>query len=626
MCGRPLLGLVLLLAAGACAESELVPEATSPPPSATTSLPPPTVAPEATTTTVAPATTTTTVTTTTVPPRELRTEPAPGGVVRVGIDANFVFGFTSGGRQFGPSLNPLLEGNTAPEVARLVVPGAYRIDPASGELLPWLVEQIPRPDNGGVAVADDGTVTVTYTVRPEAVWEDGTPVTGADLAFTNELIAGLDDEVLPSDGRTRTAHRLIEPGSVVVDGRSFTATLTAPSPAYEVLFEWVLPAHLIDPDTFVDDWNDRLWPSAGPFRFSSFEESPDVATQPSRIVLERNPNYWETDPATGAELPYLDQVEVLAYTGGAFNPTGAAQWLKTGDLDLGLAGLFRSYDRAAFDDPAGDGYVLLAEWDTLFELIAFNLTDTRFDVNPDSLNQHLAYRQAVLVALDRPALAEASGELAMGSILGVAVPGREHDAWSRYDDPAQASILLAELETELGRDLAAEPPALVYVSSHGDRTTVIGNEAVALLDAAGFDATADFDGDFFGSVLPGARYDVMAIRLFPGSAGLSGVAEMFGFLDPFAGETLFDWSAVGEPAREFSDLVAAAQRELDPDELAATLTAAEAILADTAVLYPLVRRQLTYRPYRPEAIQGYVPHRHQGWDTWNAAWWWSPTG
>ena len=50
----------------------------------------------------------------------------------------------------------------------------------------------------------------------------------------------------------------------------------------------------------------------------------------------------------------------------------------------------------------------------------------------------------------------------------------------------------------------------------------------------------------------------------------------------------------------------------------------EMILADNAVVYPLVRRQHSYRPYWPDRIQGIVPNRHQGWDTWNAAWWWSP--
>jgi hypothetical protein len=51
---------------------------------------------------------------------------------------------------------------------------------------------------------------------------------------------------------------------------------------------------------------------------------------------------------------------------------------------------------------------------------------------------------------------------------------------------------------------------------------------------------------------------------------------------------------------------------------------AETILADNAVIYPLLRRQLWLMPYWPERIQGVTPH--QGWTTANAATWWSPEG
>ena len=266
-----------------------------------------------TTTTGSPGTTTTvelaTTTTSTLP-----TGPVHGGTVKIVINAELVAGRLDGeGRHLPATLNPLLRGSDSDEIARLVIPGVFRIDAATGELTPWLVERIPRLGDG-VEVASDGTVTVTYQIRDEAVWDDGTPVTGADLAFTHKLIVA--DAENMSDGFLAETHALIDTESIRVEGKTFTANLVRSDPAYETLFKWVLPGHLIGPDTFIDDWNDKLWPSAGPFRFVSFELDREFNTEPSIVTLERNPNYWETDPVTGDSVPYLDGVEFYVFPAG----------------------------------------------------------------------------------------------------------------------------------------------------------------------------------------------------------------------------------------------------------------------------------------------------------------------
>ena len=120
------------------------------------------------------------------------------------------------GSSVGPSINPLLMHPDASEIARLVVPGAYRLDAETGEDSPWLVEQIPSLGDG-VEIDDDGTVTVTYTVRDEAVWEDGTAVTGADLAFTNNLLEQQHESLMSG---AVDKHSLIDSESIVVDGRA----------------------------------------------------------------------------------------------------------------------------------------------------------------------------------------------------------------------------------------------------------------------------------------------------------------------------------------------------------------------------------------------------------------------
>jgi peptide/nickel transport system substrate-binding protein len=48
-------------------------------------------------------------------------------------------------------------------------------------MVPWLVEEIPTVENGGVVRGPD---PITWKHHPEGlVWSDGTPVTSADVKF-----------------------------------------------------------------------------------------------------------------------------------------------------------------------------------------------------------------------------------------------------------------------------------------------------------------------------------------------------------------------------------------------------------------------------------------------------------
>ena len=576
-----------------------------------------TTVPVVTTTTI-PATTTTIASGTTTTQAALPTEPGRGGTITVALDWDlFETVYGPGDEPHPPTLNPLLAWDNGGRLfGHLVVPGAYRVDAVTGELNPWAVEEIPSLANGGLVVNADGTVTVTYRVREEAVWEDGTPITGEDLAATYRVYVA-------QNLVENTPYELIAPDSIATDGKVFTARLIRPDPRFEMLFEWIIP-HTIDPATFADDWNDQMWMSGGPFRVVSYEPTASPETEPATIVLERNPAYWESDPATGLALPYLDGIELLAFSSGPVDPTAVvAPRVKGGGIDLVAGYLFRGTNAAFLG--ADPQFEIAVEWDTLFEVMGFQFADSRFEVNPDSLNQYLLYRQAVLSAIDREAAAAASNHLPMVSILGTGLPSLGTEAWSQYDDPAAATTLLEQLGSDLGRDFATDPPRAVYVSSNGGETIDIGNAVVAQLVAAGWDAEASFDGDFFGTVLPQGLSDLVAARIFV-LPGRSGLLHTLAFFDPLGESPFLDWSSVGEPAQRYHQVIIEAGRELDPDRLTALLQEAEQILADQAVIYPLVRRQPASRAYWPDRVQGFDPNPQQGWETWNAAYWWSPEG
>lgn len=533
---------------------------------------------------------------------------ANAGWLRLGIDSLVAEGFENAdGTLVGPSLNPFLMSDAA-DIARLVVAGAYRIDATTGELTPWLVERIPRLGDG-LEAAGDGTVAVTYTVREDAVWEDGQPVTGGDLAFTHNLIMLHADQF----NVDTSVHELIDTESMVVDGKSLSFRLLQPDTAYERLFEWVLPSHIINPETFLEDWNEELWPSAGPFRFVSFERPAAHLTEPSIVTVERNPLYWETDPATSDALPHLEGIELHVFPGGS-DPRDSAKLIKDRELDAVMGGLTAPWALPSYGDLDEQGLGIRTEWDTLYEAMAFNLDDKRLDVNPSSHNDQLAYRQAVLSAIDRQELGAATGGGTVDSIVGMAVDRYNNDAWHAFDDQDQVEELLAGLD---------EPLEALYTSSSADSTIAIGEAVAGQLTSAGIPTNTQFDGDFFGTQLPDRQLDLYAWRAFAGGVGLSSVVDALGLYLPE--QTILDWSGLEAEATRFADLLDEARSEFDQDRQAELLGEAESVLADNALTYPLVKRQATSVIYWPDTVEGIIPNRLHGWDTWNAAQWRSPS-
>ena len=88
------------------------------------------------------------------------------------------------------------------------------------ELIPDVVTELPTIANGGITINDDGTETVRYQIRDEAVWADGTPISGDDYLFTYQTITDPD---LPID---KTIYEDIDPASVVAGPKTFEFTLT----------------------------------------------------------------------------------------------------------------------------------------------------------------------------------------------------------------------------------------------------------------------------------------------------------------------------------------------------------------------------------------------------------------
>ena len=89
-----------------------------------------------------------------------------------------------------PSFNPIVADTGFDAlVMELVMLGMTDVDP-DGNVFPELAAELPTVENGGVVMSEDeGTMSVTWKMRDDVQWQDGTPVTADDVIFTWNAIS-----------------------------------------------------------------------------------------------------------------------------------------------------------------------------------------------------------------------------------------------------------------------------------------------------------------------------------------------------------------------------------------------------------------------------------------------------
>lgn len=152
-------------------------------------------------------------------------------------------------------------------------------------LVPLLLDGQPR-------IVRRSPLTVRFSYKRAARWNDGTPLTGHDFVFAWRNASAMHG------GQEIRRVRVSGPGAK-------TVTVTFRSPWANWRFTaggvWVLPRHALEGESLEQVWrNDINNPktgrpiSNGPFQFASWERGKE-------IVLVRNRNYW-------GRKAYLDRV------------------------------------------------------------------------------------------------------------------------------------------------------------------------------------------------------------------------------------------------------------------------------------------------------------------------------
>src|SRR5258708_26874054 len=158
---------------------------------------------------------------------------------------------------------------------------------------------LPTIENGLAVPLDLGGgkrgIRLTYTLRPDARWGDGVPVTTGDVLFTYEVGRNPKSGIGNSELYRRITHIAAK------DAKTFTVDIDKLTCDYAALDDFeLLPAHLeraafADPTQYrfrtlydTDSTNPGLY--FRPYRLTEVSSG-------SHIVLEPNPTWWGEKPA-----------------------------------------------------------------------------------------------------------------------------------------------------------------------------------------------------------------------------------------------------------------------------------------------------------------------------------------
>ena len=296
-------------------------------------------------------------------------------------------------------LNPYLSGGTKDiHAASLILEPLARYD-ENGDMVPWLAAEIPTLDNGGVA---QDLRSITWTLRDDVVWSDGTPFTAEDVAFTAAYCTD------PTGGCSSAAAFQGVAGVEAVDAHTVRIDFDVPMPFPYAPFVGsivpVLQKRQFEQCTGArapECTDENFAPiGTGPFKVDEFRPN-DVVRY---VVNERYRN--PDQPAFSSVL----------MKGGGDAVSAARAVLVTGEFDYGW-NLQVAPEILADMEQAGRGEVLSA-FGTFVERLVVNMTnpdpavgDTR-STYQDGANPHPFLSDPMMVralsmAIDRGILVEA---------------------------------------------------------------------------------------------------------------------------------------------------------------------------------------------------------------------------
>lgn len=255
--------------------------------------------------------------------------------------------------------------------ANPTIPGLLTLNAANDYVASPLVKRVPSVENGGVV---QSPFSVTFDLDPNAVWEDGTKITGEDIKFTWQAYLKTPD-ALTTEGYDKIT-------DITITGNKVKITFSSPYAPWKTLFGFILESKTFNGDPNVTGKMQTSYGFAGgPFKVDSFTDS--------EMVLSRNEKFW-------GKKAFLDKVIFRKIE----DSTAEVTSFKTGEIDA----FFPQPTVELIDQiKAIPGGEISVKGGTVFEGLWFNLD--KEPVKNREVREALLYglnRQAAITAIVKP--------------------------------------------------------------------------------------------------------------------------------------------------------------------------------------------------------------------------------
>jgi peptide/nickel transport system substrate-binding protein len=223
-----------------------------------------------------------------------------------------------GAEQWPDCINPITQCANSSWLQWLVpihvLPRLMELNDANQFVPSPLITEAPSTSNGGLT-GSGSTFTVTYHLNPDAKWDDGTPITSADVAFTEQAFIKTTGSLSTAGYDKVTSIDSSNPQTVVIHFKQTYADWQDVLGGFSgvVLEKAKFPG---GPDVG-KEMQQTIGFSGGPWKLQSFSKDKEV--------LIRNPTYWDKD-----RIPKLDSVTFVPLT----DQTQETQAIKTGQVSV----------------------------------------------------------------------------------------------------------------------------------------------------------------------------------------------------------------------------------------------------------------------------------------------------
>lgn len=508
--------------------------------------------------------------------------------------------------QYPSNFNPNIDSMAAKSYVLAMTRRPFTTFDENWNLICMLCTELPTLENGKAVIEkqEDGSdgIALTYDIRDDAVWGDGTPVTTDDVLFTQDVGLHPQSGVTSAEGYRRIT------SIDVIDAKTFTLHVDRVTFNYNAINDFrLLPAHLErsifeeDPATYRNRTRYDTATTTDGLYFGPYKIT-DVSSG-AYVVLEPNDTWW-------GEPPKFKKIVIKAIE----NTAALEANLLSGSIDM-IAGepAGITIDQAlAFEKRHGDDYQIVYKPGLIYEHLDVNLD------NPILADRRV--RQALIQSIDREAinqqLFEGRQPVAHTSINPLDWVYDQAVPTYGYDADVAASLLddagWTEMKDGVRHNADGDALAVELMTTAGNRTRELVQQVLqSQWKALGIDVTIKNEPArvFFGETTRKRKFTGLA--MFAWISSPENVPRTTLHSEEIPSEEN-GWSGqnyTGYANPELDQLLDDLERELDRDKRRPMWAKLQAIYANDLPAIPLYFRADAH--IWPLWLRGIVPTGHQ---------------